>query len=56
MEPLLCANCRHFRQHYIRMGPKRYVEANCGHCVHPKLKERKPKAPACDRFSGKPRE
>ena len=50
MENLVCMNCRYFRQHYVRVGRNYYMETNCGHCVHPKLKDRKPDARACDRF------
>lgn len=40
-DDLVCRNCRHFRQHYIQLG-RRYVTTNCGHCVYPRLKSRRP--------------
>lgn len=40
-EEKLCKHCRHFRQHYIRFG-WRYEPVNCGHCVYPRRKTRRP--------------
>jgi hypothetical protein len=33
----VCVNCRYFVRHYLRDG--RPLE--CGHCVHPRIKNRK---------------
>ena len=49
-----CGECAHFFQHYGRDGWK-YFEINCGHCVHPRLKEKKPDQKSCDKFrDGRP--
>ena len=40
-----CANCVHFRRHYIRFDEFRFTEIPCGHCVHPQLKHRRPDTP-----------
>lgn len=37
----ICQNCRHFHQHYI-YSYGQYVGCNCGHCVMPRTKPRKP--------------
>ena len=49
MEQNYCKTCQHFRQHYGKFG-KRYNPINCGHCVRPRLKTRKPDTPACERY------
>lgn len=36
-----CGDCEHFRKHYIRMTEDYYHETNYGHCVHPRLKNRR---------------
>lgn len=48
-----CRDCEHFRQHYVYFLELRYVTVPCGHCVHPRLKHRKPDTPACVHFSEK---
>lgn len=45
----ICKDCKYFRQHYIKFR-KNYEEVFCGHCVHPRLKDRKPNTPSCARF------
>ena len=47
----VCANCGHYRQHYIRdLYGRAYVPCNSGHCVYPRCKERKPGQPGCEHF------
>ena len=48
----VCANCERYHQHYgLRPGSKRYVEPiNCGHCVYPRIKDRKPGTAACEHY------
>ena len=46
MEENRCKNCKHFLQHYI-MDEGSCAAVNCGHCTVPRLKTRKPDAPAC---------
>lgn len=45
-----CKDCKYFFQHYGK-GPRgQYREIYCGHCIKPRLKNRKPDAPACPHF------
>ena len=48
-----CADCVHVRRHYIRFDEFRFTEIPCGHCVHPRLKHRRPESPACVHFKPK---
>jgi hypothetical protein len=41
-----CSNCKFFRQHYSKWG-RGYAKINCGHCIKPMLKYRKPQTSAC---------
>ena len=50
MEKKVCADCAHFRQHYL-LSSDCVKTVNCGHCVHPGLKHRKPQIPACEYYS-----
>lgn len=47
---MMCKDCKHFRQHYIRYGRGCYRECNWGHCVFPRRKLRRPGTPACSHF------
>lgn len=45
----VCANCKHYVQHYMirehplsTTGIGQFSTVNCGHCVHPRVKERRP--------------
>lgn len=49
MEQNFCQACKYFRQHYVRLG-KGYMEVSDGHCVYPRLKQRKTTTPACQHF------
>lgn len=51
MELSTCQTCKYYYQHYVKCGKNRYVSVEAGHCSHPRLKDRKPETPACDRFS-----
>lgn len=37
----LCANCKYFYPHYLPDGAYEFRPANCGHCVHPRMKLRR---------------
>ena len=50
---MTCQDCKFYVQHYFKRG-RSYAKAFCGHCAHPRLKERKPNNPACDRFKELP--
>lgn len=52
MEEQTCQSCKHFRQHYIKMG-WRYSFVNCGHCVYPRLKHRQSITPACAKYAAR---
>lgn len=49
MKGLLCHDCQHFHQHYIKDN-EWCVSVCCGHCTYPRLKSRKPDTPACNHF------
>ena len=53
MKEPTCADCAYFRQHYIRFDINRYSAVPCGHCVHPRLKHRRPDTLACVHFRPK---
>lgn len=36
-----CGSCEYFYRHYGRSGRGRYAPLWCGHCVHPRLKNRR---------------
>ena len=46
---ILCANCKHFHQHYIAMTPKHVYPIHVGHCSFPRMKDRMV-TDACERF------
>lgn len=48
----VCQNCRHFKQHYIKIN-RRFSAIEDGHCVYPRLKDRRPGTKACDHYSEK---
>ena len=37
----VCGDCAHFRRHYIKWDEDRYVPLHLGHCVFPRLKDRR---------------
>ena len=49
----VCANCAHYRQHYRKErhphGMEGFVPVNAGHCVEPRVKDRRP-YDTCERF------
>ena len=49
MSEMHCKDCIHFRQHYI-LDNQSCTAVNCGHCIHPQVKHRKPDTPACTHF------
>lgn len=50
MKGLLCHDCQHFHQHYIK-DEECCASVRCGHCTYPRLKSRKPDTPACTHFA-----
>lgn len=38
----VCANCKHFIQHYTKTRLKGVSPCNAGHCIYPRMKARKP--------------
>ena len=41
-----CESCKYFMRHYTKFR-KHYIETICGHCIYPRLKDRKTDSPAC---------
>lgn len=53
-ETPFCINCKHFHRHYV-LGSwhhGRYTPIDCGHCVFPRMKERKA-YDTCEHFKNK---
>ena len=46
-----CQGCRHYKQHYVRGSHGKFLPTYCGHCANPHLRDKKPDAAACHRFS-----
>ena len=46
-----CEKCKYFVQHYAKEGKSQFMPIYEGHCVHPRLKSRRPGTPACEKFS-----
>ena len=44
-----CQKCEHFRRHYGVDGT-RIFRLHCGHCVLPRMKNKKPDQAACEKF------
>lgn len=38
----MCANCKHYHQHYGYIETGELIELNIGHCAHPRMKTRIP--------------
>lgn len=36
-----CGNCKHYIKHYRRTEKGRYISLDIGHCVHPRIKNRR---------------
>lgn len=53
-EEKTCAQCRHFRRHYVCEGGRRFVPLNRGHCGAPRIRDKDADTPACGRFSVRP--
>ena len=49
-----CVNCTHFIQHYTFTphGKQPFIPVHCGHCTHPRIKDRKPND-TCNHFEHK---
>ena len=51
----VCANCKYFRQHYIKESfGYGFIACNAGHCVYPRMKNRSP-GDTCKNFGTKNR-
>lgn len=50
-EKKTCAQCRHFRRHYVCQGARRFIPLERGHCGCPHLRDKAADTPACARFS-----
>ncbi|MDE7298653.1 MAG: hypothetical protein K2N94_07465 [Lachnospiraceae bacterium] len=48
-KPMNCEACRFFIQHYMRSGTQ-YARTNAGHCVHGRIRNRKPEDKNCGYF------
>ena len=48
-----CKNCGHYHQHYA-LDQKKIFRIYCGHCTFPKVKTKRPDAPACTHFTPAP--
>ena len=46
----VCATCKYYHPHYApdELRHRGWVMLNCGHCVNPRLKPRKPGNEACN--------
>lgn len=53
MQEPTCKDCRHFRQHYVKLREGRFDPIPCGHCVFPRLKHRTTDTTACFHFQKK---
>ena len=49
MNEATCKICQHYRVHYVKWS-RSYLKLEEGHCVHPRLKNREDKTPACKHF------
>ncbi len=50
----VCCNCKYFWQHYIyNKHYECFQYCNAGHCVKPRVKDRKPNHKACEHFEKK---
>lgn len=45
----VCANCKHFIQHYVIVSDMGTMPCNAGHCIHPRIKVRRP-GQTCEKF------
>ena len=45
-----CQTCKHFRQHYVKLGEDYYWECGSGHCVYPRRKLRYGDTKACQNY------
>ena len=54
----VCANCRHYHQHYTESpgeyGLRGFMPVNAGHCVTPRVKDRRP-GDTCENFEQRER-
>ena len=51
----VCANCKHYYQHYVKAiwrGAREFTAVNAGHCTHPRIKGRKP-GDTCSQFENR---
>lgn len=50
-----CGNCKYFHQHYTRDKRGGYSPLWCGHCTHPRLKNRR-REETCPHWAAKDKE
>ena len=53
MEKNTCKQCVHYRQHY-GLDTRKLFKLNCGHCVLPGVRRKKPDTVACECFEVAP--
>lgn len=44
-----CKDCTHYRQHHV-LDEQSCTAVDCGHCIYPRQKHRKPDARACSYY------
>jgi len=47
-----CSSCKYFIQHYTLLNGH-LNEVDCGHCIKPRVKTRKPETAACGHYAVK---
>ena len=53
MQKKCCGTCKHYREHYVRYSDGRYVPIAHGHCVRPRLKDRRKETDGCAYWTAK---
>ena len=52
MNEKICQTCVHFLQHFAKRKSS-YVPVDCGHCIYPRVKPRKPETLGCKYYKEK---
>lgn len=42
-----CGYCKHFIRHHVKLGSGNYLEIDHGHCIKPRIKNRRINDKAC---------
>ena len=45
-----CQYCKHFLRHYTKFRYKQFFPLDVGHCINPRLRDKRIDTPACHRF------